>query len=94
MSFKSVLSDLFGGVGKLVMKAFNFAVDAGLKDEVVALALKWVRVAANEANKGLDNNQRREMVVKALTDHGISEGIARLATELAVRLLKAELAKV
>ena len=86
MSFFSFLKPL----GALLKKAFNLAVDAGLTNDIVDLALKWVRVAQS---KFTEDAKKREFVVKMLVSKGIPEGIARIAVELAVRLLKRELDK-
>jgi hypothetical protein len=86
MSIKS----FFTGLGKLLRKAANLAVEVGISDELLDLALSWVRVASTSFT---DNAERREFVVKMLTSKGIPESVARLAVELAVQLFKAELAK-
>ena len=91
MSFKSVFGSLFTGIGALVFQAFKVANLRGLTDDVVKLALQWARVAAA---KGLDNDSARAFVLRILVEKGIPESIARLALELAVNLLKRELAKV
>lgn len=50
-------------------------------------ALEQVR---HFANQELDNETRRNAVLARLERAGVSENIARLAVELAVRTLKAE----
>ena len=90
MSFRSVFGHLFTGIGTVVFQAFKAAGVRGLTDEVVQLALAWARVAAR---KGLDNDAARALVLRMLVEKGIPESVARLALELAVHLLKAELAK-
>ena len=74
-----------GAVGKLVGKAFGLASKAGLTDKTVQDALVFVKLAAV---KLVDNAERREWVVKMLTSKGVPENVARIATELAVRLFK------
>ena len=56
---------------------------------VQQLALEQVR---NMANQELDNEVRRNVVLAHLERAGVSEHIARLAVELAVRVVKAEVA--
>lgn len=90
MGFWGGIAGAFKGLGKLIMKGLRAAHEAGLTDEVVDLALKWVKVAAG---KEIDNAAKREFVVAILKARGLSESVARLAVELAVRLLKAELKK-
>ena len=86
MSFFSFLKPL----GALVVKAFHAAKAAGLTDQLVQLALPYVR----EANrKFIDNDKRREWVVAVLVARKVPESIARLVVELAYRLYKAELEK-
>ena len=81
--------DFLTSFGKLIKKALGLAKDAGLTDDVVDLALKWVRVAAS---KTIDNSAKRQLVVDLLMAKGVPESIARLATELAYRLYKTEIA--
>lgn len=83
------LGTLFSGFGKLVSKAFNLAVEVGVTDDLIDLALKWARVAEG---KFVDNDKKRDFVIKMLvTKMGVPESVARLSVELAVRLLKREL---
>jgi hypothetical protein len=77
----------FRRLGTWLKKALTVVSDV-VGDDTVKMALDWVRVAAE---KELDNAARREFVVKMLMARGIPESIARLATELAVQLLKKEL---
>jgi hypothetical protein len=78
-------------IGALLKKAFKLAVEVGVTDELIDLALKWARVAES---KFVDNAEKREFVVKMLVAKtGVPESIARLAVELAMRLLKKELQK-
>ena len=79
----------FKPFASLLKKAFNLAVEVGVTDDLIDLALKWARVAET---KFVDNEKKRDFVVKMLvTKTGIPESVARLAVELAVRLLKKEL---
>jgi hypothetical protein len=88
--FKAI-GKFFVQIGTLIRKAFQAAQAAGLTDDVVALVLPKVRELMNST---LDNATRREQAVSFLRERGVPEAIARLAVELAVRLVKAELAKV
>ena len=90
MSFFSAISNVFKSVGKLFSKAFDLARLAGVDDEIIAFALKWIRVADS---KYVDNAQRREWVVKILMDRKVPESIARLVTELAYGIYKKEKSK-
>ena len=69
----------------LVKKALGLASKAGLTDQHVQDALKFVKEASV---KYVDNAARREWVVRKLTEKGLPESVARLACELAVRLFK------
>lgn len=78
-------------LGSLLRKAFGLAVDAGLTNDLVDVALKWARVAEG---KFVDNDKRRAFVLKMLvTKAKVPESVARLCVELAVRLIKKELAQ-
>ena len=84
---------MWGFLGKffsLLKKAFKTAVDAGLTDDVMDLALRWVKVAADMT---IEKAEKREWVVQMLKSKGFPESIARLAVELAYQLFKKELAK-
>ena len=83
MGFFSVFSKF----GALVNKALGFAARFGLKDEIVDLALRWVRVANT---KFVDNAERREWVVSVLVGKKVPESIARLAVELAYQIYRKE----
>lgn len=87
-NFLSVLAWPFKKLGKLTGKAVEIAIIDGLGDEVLGEALKWVKVAAN---KFVDNNEKREWVVKILIANGVPGPIARIAVELAVKLFKKSL---
>lgn len=83
--------DFFKGIGRLIGKAFSAAKASGLSDELVQMALPFVRAAAAQFT---DNAQRREFVVGVLVAKGIPESIARLTVELAVQLIKKETATI
>ena len=84
------IGHFFKKIGQLVGKAIVAAGAAGLSDEILHLALGYVKSAAESQ---LDNDARREQVVSLLLGHGIPESICRLAVELAVRLAKSEVEK-
>ena len=87
MSFLSFLAPL----GAFLTKAFKYAKESGLTDELVQIALPFVR----EANrKFVDNNKRREWVVAVIVQRGVPESIARLVAELAFQIYRKELTKV
>lgn len=88
MSFLSKVKSFFASIVHLAHLAFDFAKVRGLTDEIVAMALVWLRVAER---KFVDNAEKREWVVNILVGKGIPESIARLALELAVQVFKAEL---
>lgn len=81
----------FGGINTHIKQALGSAQARGLTDDVTALALQWVKVAAGKA---LSNTDKREFVIAVLKSKGVPESIARLAVELGVSLLKAELARI
>ena len=75
----------------LLKKAFNLAVEAGVTDDLIDLALKWAKVAESKFS---DNAKKREFVIKMIVAKtGVPESVARIALELAIRLMKKELAK-
>lgn len=80
--------NVFGFLLGLVKRAFGYAKDNGLTDDLVELALKWVRVAAKQT---VENPEKRELVVKILIGRGVPESVARIATELAYQLYKKEI---
>ena len=57
-------------------------------DDMLKMAVDWARVAAE---KFTDYAHRRAFVAQMLMARGTPESVARLATELAVQLLKQEL---
>lgn len=90
MSVFGSIGNFFKKVGSLIGKALVSAGAAGLTEDVVQLALVWVRVAAT---KFTDNAQRREYVVSILVAKHVPEYIARLAVELAYAFFKKEIEK-
>ena len=91
MSFKSFIVNTFTTLGKLVYTAVTHAQTKGLTDDLLHTALVWVKVMAHKNMESMDNREKREWVVGILVAKGIPESVARLATELAVHLAKAEL---
>lgn len=77
----------FGFIGGIIQKAFGLAKASGLTDDLVQLALKWVRQVADQT---VEKAEKREIVVKVLVARGVPESIARIATELAYQLWKKE----
>ena len=75
----------------LVTTAIRLAKASGLTDDVIKIALKYVKLAND---KYVDNSASREYVVDVLMRRGLPESIARIAVELAYRLYKDQLAKV
>mgnify|MGYP001609268981 CR=1 FL=1 len=87
--FKSI-GHFFAGVGKLIGQGLHLAKDAGLTDEIIQIAIPYIKQASI---KYIDNTNRREWVVAVLMARGLPESVARLATELAYRIYKAETTK-
>jgi hypothetical protein len=84
-------TNFFKQLGKFVGKAFSIAKNSGLTDDIVQIALPYVR----EANrKFVDYAQRREWVVYALVTRKVPERIARIAVELAYQIYREEIGKV
>ena len=79
--------NILGFFKGLAKKAFGYAKDNGLTDDLVKLALKWVREASKQT---VENPEKREWVVEILKAKGIPESIARIAVELAYQLYKKE----
>ena len=79
---------MFGWFIGALKKAFSYAKDNGLTDDLVQLALKWVREASK---KSVENPEKREWVVEILKAKGIPESVARIAVELAYQLYKKEI---
>ena len=76
----------FFKLGTWLKRAFRIVQEV-IPDDILKMAVDWARVAIVQFT---DNAQRREFVVQMLMARGIPESIARLATELAVQLLKHE----
>ena len=91
MSELSTIRAFFKKIGGFAVHALAVAGANGLTDDLVHTALTWVRVAAR---KELNNTAKREWVIAILVNKRVPESVARLAVELAVQLLKKELAKV
>jgi hypothetical protein len=92
MSIFGSIGSFFKKIGVGIGKAFVVAGGRGLTDEVLALAIEYVR---SYVDSTLTNDQKREAVVRLLKNRlHIPESIARLAVELAVQAVKAELAKI
>lgn len=81
------LTALLALLGTRLKRALDYAHDQGLTDELIAVALKWVKVAAD---KFVDKAERREYVVQILIHRGVPESLARLIVELAVQIYKEE----
>ena len=79
--------NVFQFLSKGLKGAFRIAQERGLTDEIVGIALRFVRVAAD---RYVDNAAKREWVVKVLVARGIPESVARIAVELAVQVYKKE----
>ena len=80
--------NLFSFIRSLLSRVFAAAKSAGLSDALVDQALLLARVAGE---KFVDNRDRREWVTAVLVARGVPESLARLALELAVQLMKAQL---
>ena len=82
------IGSFFKGLGKFLGKAFHIAQSLGLDDDLIRLALPYVR----QANaKFVDNNERREWCVNVLKAMKVPQSIARIAVELAFQLYKKEI---
>lgn len=82
--------DIFKRISSVLNKAWSLAQSSGLTDEIITLALPYIKAAST---KYVDNADRREWVVRTLMDRHVSEGVARIATELAYKVYKTETAK-
>ena len=87
MSIFSALGTMFGKIKSLAQKAWHLAELAGVNDELIAFALKWIRVANK---KFVDTKERREFVVQLLLNRKIPESVARLVVEMAFQIYKRE----
>lgn len=90
MSLFSTIATAFKKVKGLLAKAWGLAEAAGVNDEILEFALKWIRIANT---KYIDNTERREFVVSLLVGKKIPESIARLIVELAYQLYRKEVSK-
>lgn len=88
--FKAIWNGL-KGLGKLIGKAFSSAEARGLTEAIFQQALALVREVALEL---IPNAAKREQTVSTLVSAHIPESIARLAVELAVQQVKAEVEKI
>ena len=84
------IGSFFKGIGKLLGKAFHIAQSLGLDDDLIRLALPYVRQADK---KFVDNAERREWCVNVLKAMKVPEMVARIAVEFAYGLYKKEKAK-
>lgn len=80
----------FKSVGRLIKKALSYAKASGLTDDLIEIALPYVR-KANE--KFVDNASRREWVVAVLVARKVPESIARIVVELAYQIYRKEMKK-
>ena len=92
MNVFKAIGRFFTGVGALIVKAMNFAQERGLDDALVAHAMWLVREAAG---RYIDNAERNQWAVNELRRNlrAIPESVAKLAIELAVQAVKAELTR-
>jgi len=91
MAIKLWFEGLLKNLGTSAKGAIKVAEDSGLTDKVMSDALVWVRIAAN---KEMESPAKQAFVANILTSRGVPKDIANLAIELAVQLVKLELAKV
>ena len=91
MSFASTIFGFFGKVKGLLAQAWDLLKVAGVDDDVLAFAMKYIRLADA---KFVDNDKRREWVVKALVENKIPESISRLVVEMAYQIYRKEKGKV
>lgn len=90
MSLFSTIATAFKKVKGLLARAWGLAEAAGINDELLEFALKWIRIANT---KYVDNTERREWVVSILVGRKIPESIARLVVELSYQLYRKEISK-
>lgn len=84
------LFGFFSGLGRLLKRALTSATVRGLTDVVIQSALGYAKQAAV---KFTDNAERREWAVAQVQRRcHVPEVIARMAVEMAVQLLKDEVA--
>ena len=82
-----VFGKIFLGVGKLLGEAFQLVQKLGLDDDLIRLALPYVRQADA---KFVSNDERREWCVNVLKAMKIPEVVARIVVELAYSMYKKE----
>jgi hypothetical protein len=80
----------WGRVGGWLAKAFDAAQRRGLTDQLIDLAVMYVRQYADRARTDEEKAAAREAIVQILVKQGVRESLARLAVELAVGLVKDE----
>lgn len=93
MSLKTSFVAFLRKFGSVIGSAVGLAIANGLKDDVIELALKWVKVAAGQFTSD-EKKEKREFVVKILMSRGIPESIARMAVEFAYQIFKDEISKI
>ena len=86
--FPFIWKKLVKPFGPLIGVAIGRAISYGLNDELLKLALGYVKEAAK---KEIDKAERREWVVGLLVAKKVPESIARLIVELAYQAYKKEL---
>lgn len=91
MSFWSSVGNFFKKVAGVAISAFQAAGGNGLTDQIVALALVFVKEAATKFS---DNAEKREWAVQQLIQRHVPESLARLGVELAYQQLKKEIGKI
>lgn len=88
--FPFIWNKLIKPFGPLIGIAIGRAISYGLNDELLKLALSYVKEAAK---KEVDKAERREWVVGLLVAKKVPESIARLIVEIAYQLYLKELDK-
>lgn len=87
MNIFGSIGGFFKRLGSFLFKGMTYAIEKGLTDELVKLALGFVREAAD---KLVNNTEKREYIVRELMNRGVPESLSRLAVELAVMIYKKE----
>ena len=86
MSFLSMVGGFFKRLGSVMVTALGFANVRGLTDEVVYVALDYVKLVAA---RQIDNAAKRELVVDKVSQvTKLPESVVRLAVELAYQVYK------
>lgn len=88
--FPFIWKKLIKPFGPLIGLAIGRAISHGLSDDLLKLALAYVKEAAKTE---IDKAERREWVVGLLVAKGVPESIARFAVETAYQVYKRELEK-